>query len=204
MTRKGKEKQQKDEEEKIKKNPNSTFFPDTSFKRGATNRMEWSEIYKFIEDGEFIDEYESDGDDLVDIKKYRIHKINSRPTVLPYCDMVRWIICHTDVSTCTIVNSSRNIVGSFRKEDISNMYKLIPPTVCLDDNFMKNFIEKEVVGEEMQMVDLIREWWDDSNALKIIVNKIYSIPILKRPPMLVATILFRLYGEKYYFKFKLC
>jgi hypothetical protein len=31
--------------------------------------MEWSEIYKFIEDGDFIDEYEFDVDDLVDIKK---------------------------------------------------------------------------------------------------------------------------------------
>jgi hypothetical protein len=30
--------------------------------------MEWSEIYKFIEDGDFTDEYESDIDDLEDIK----------------------------------------------------------------------------------------------------------------------------------------
>jgi len=57
MIRKGKETQQKDEEEEIDKNPNSTFFSDTSFKTGATNNMKWSTIYKLIEHGDFANEY---------------------------------------------------------------------------------------------------------------------------------------------------
>jgi len=40
MTRKGKANQQKDEEEDIEKNLNSTFFSNTSFKTRATNNME--------------------------------------------------------------------------------------------------------------------------------------------------------------------
>jgi hypothetical protein len=48
MTRKGKANKQKVKEEEIEKNPNSTFFSDTSFKTGETNSLEWSEIYKFI------------------------------------------------------------------------------------------------------------------------------------------------------------
>jgi hypothetical protein len=91
--------------------------------------------------------------------------------MLPYYDMVQWIISHTDVSTCTIVNSSRQIVGSFRPDDISNMYKLGAPTVYLDDNFIKKFIQKEVEGEEIQMVDLIRDWWHDPNSFKVIGDK---------------------------------
>jgi hypothetical protein len=83
------------------------------------------------------------------------------------------------------------------------MYKLRPTTICLDEIFLKNFIEEEVVGEEMQMRDLIKEWWHDSNALKIIENKIYHVPRLKKSPMLVATMIYRLYGEKDSFKFKL-
>jgi hypothetical protein len=82
MTKKGKAKQQKDEEEEIERNPNSTFYSDTSYKIGVKNYMEWSEIYKFIEDGDFTDEYESDVDDLEDIKKSSLHKITSRPTIL--------------------------------------------------------------------------------------------------------------------------
>jgi hypothetical protein len=69
--------------------------------------------------------------------------------------MVQWIISHIDVSTCTIVNSSHQIVGSFRPNDISNMYKLGAPTVCLDDSFIKSFIQKEVEKEEVKMDDLI-------------------------------------------------
>ena len=123
-----------------KKNLNSTFFLDTSFKTGETNSLEWSKIYKFIEDGELTDEYESDVDDLVDIKKSILHKVSSRLSILPYYDMVRWIISNTNVFTCTISNSSCQIVGSFRPDDISNMYNLCPPTVSPDGNSIKNFI----------------------------------------------------------------
>jgi hypothetical protein len=69
ITKKRKEKQQKDEDEKIEKNLNSTLFSNTSYKTRATNNMEWGEIYKFIEDGDFTKEYTSDIDDLEDIKK---------------------------------------------------------------------------------------------------------------------------------------
>jgi hypothetical protein len=116
--------------------------------------MEWREMYKFIQYGYFTDEYDFDVDDLVDIKKFFLHKITSRTTIIPYYDMVQWIIFHTDVSTCSVVNSSCNIFGSFRPEDISNIYKLGSPIVCLDDKFMNNFIEKDVEGEEIQMGDL--------------------------------------------------
>jgi hypothetical protein len=83
------------------------------------------------------------------------------------------------------------------------MYKLGSPKFCLDDNFIKGFIEKKVEKEEIQMGDLIKEWWYDSNSFKIISNKIYHIQILKKLPILVAIMLCHLYGEKDSFKFKL-
>jgi hypothetical protein len=81
-------KQQNDDEDDIEKNPNSTFFSDTTFKMGMSNSMEWSQIYAFFQQGDFSEEYESDVDDLVDIKASELHKIVSRPTILPYYDMV--------------------------------------------------------------------------------------------------------------------
>jgi hypothetical protein len=95
------------------------------------------------------------------------------------------------------------LLGLSSSDDISNMYNLDIPTFCLDDNFIKNFIQKVVEKEELQMVDLIREWWNDHNSFKIIGDKIYPIPRLKKPPMLVSIMLCRLYGEKDSFKFKL-
>jgi hypothetical protein len=104
--------------------------------------MEWSEIYKFIEDDFFKDEYESNVDDIEDIKKSILHRITSKIPILPYYDMLRWIISHTDISTYSIVNSSHKVIGSFRPKDIYNMYKLEPTQVNLDENFIKGFIEK--------------------------------------------------------------
>jgi hypothetical protein len=57
-------------------------------RQGETNSLEWIQIYKFIEEGDFTNEYKSDVDDLVDIKKLGLHKIVSKPVVLPYYDMV--------------------------------------------------------------------------------------------------------------------
>jgi hypothetical protein len=83
------------------------------------------------------------------------------------------------------------------------MYRLIPPTVRLDDNFIKEFIKKNVEKEEMQMAHLIKEWWFDPDSFKVIGDKIYHVPKLKKSPMLVSIMLCHLYGEKNSSKFKL-
>jgi hypothetical protein len=140
---------------------------------------------------------------LVDIKASELHKIFARPTIVAYYDMVRWIISHTNISTCIVVNSPRQVVGSFRPEDVNNMYKLSPPIVRLDDNFIKEFIKKNVKEEEVQIPDLIKEWWYDPNSFKIMGDKMYLVPRLKKSPMLVAIMLCHLYGEKNSTKFKL-
>jgi hypothetical protein len=72
-------------------------------------------------------------------------------------------------------------IGYFRPDDIANMYKLHAPTVCLDDSYIKKFIQKEVEGEEIQMEDLIRNWWHDPNSFKVIGDKIYHVPWLRNP-----------------------
>jgi hypothetical protein len=67
------------------------------------------------------------------------------------------VISHTGISTCTIVNSSCEVVGSFMLEDFNDIYKLIPPIFRLDVNFIKEFIKKNVEKEEVQMDKLIKE-----------------------------------------------
>jgi len=102
--------------------------------------------------------------------------------------MVQWIISHIDISTCTIVNSSHQVISSFILDDVSNMHKLSPPTISLDESFLREFIKKNVENEEMKMADLIKEWWHDPNFFKIIGEKVYPIPILNKAPMLVAIV----------------
>jgi len=179
------------------------FLSNTSYKMGVTSSMEWSEFYKFIEDGDSTDEYEYDIDDFEDIKKSSLQIIATRPTILPYYDMVSWFISHTDISTCTIVKYARKVIGSFILDDISYMYKLGSAKVCLDDKFIEGFIEKEVKKEEIKMGDLIMEWWHDPSTFTIISDKMYPIRILEKSSILVAIIICLLYGENDYLNFKL-
>jgi len=143
MTQKSKVKQAIDNEDDIENNPNSTFFYDTTLKNGMSNNMEWREIYEFFQQGYFTDKYESDVDDLVDVKASQLHKIVVRPTIVPYYDRVWWIISHIDISEFIVVNSSSQVVDSFRLEDVNNMYRLSRPTTKLDDNFMNEFIKEK-------------------------------------------------------------
>jgi hypothetical protein len=80
-------------------------------------------------------------------------------------------------------------IGYFWPDDIANMYKLHAPTVCLDDSYIKKFIQKEVEGEEIQMEDLIRNWWHDPNSFKVIGDKIYHVPWLRNPSKILWVIL---------------
>ena len=71
----------------------------------------WNIIFQFFEYGNFEDEHEPDECECV--KKSKIHKVVGRPEIIPYYDLVCWLISHDDISNWTIVNSSHMVVGSF-------------------------------------------------------------------------------------------
>jgi hypothetical protein len=52
------------------------------------------------------------------IAQEEMHKIATRPQILPYYDMVRWALDHVDILTRTIFNEQREAVGSFRPEHL--------------------------------------------------------------------------------------
>jgi len=53
------------------------------------------------------------------------------------------------------------------------------------------------------MFNLIRDWWYDPSTLNIISDKVYPIQKLKKPLMIVSTMLSQLYGERDSLNFKL-
>ena len=105
------------------KNPISTFYGNTSYKFEDV-RLEWIEIYHVFEIGDLEHGEENILEDYQCLQQSTLHQISTKPTTFPFYDMVCWIISHTDVSTCNIVNSLGQIVGSFRPEVIEKMYKL--------------------------------------------------------------------------------
>ena len=73
-----------------------------------------------------------------------MHKIEARPQLLPYCDMIRWSLDHVDIPIRTIISEHKVMIGTFRLEHLQAMYKM-SPTLSLTHNveFSEGFKKKE-------------------------------------------------------------
>ena len=56
-----------------------------------------------------------------------LHRIAARPRILPYTDMVKWVLDNTDISDRQFKTPSEELIGSFTTEDLRLMYKLPEP-----------------------------------------------------------------------------
>ena len=56
-----------------------------------------------------------------------LHRIAARPRILPYTDMVRWVLDSADISDRQFKTPSEELIGSFTIEDLRLMYKLPEP-----------------------------------------------------------------------------
>jgi hypothetical protein len=147
------------------------------------------------------DSIENEKDDLV--TKYKIvvqaqmHKVATRPCLLPYYDMVRWALDHVDIPTRTIVNKQRVTIGTFRPKQLQAMYKF--PTVsnlAYNAKFLENFKQKECVQYDKSMSSLIKDWVSHHVKFWVDSNGIYSISSLEPQFKYVAMMTCRLYGRE--------
>jgi hypothetical protein len=42
-----------------------------------------------------------------------MHKIAARPWLLPYYDMIKWVLDHVDIPTITIISEQKVTIGNF-------------------------------------------------------------------------------------------
>ena len=115
--------------------------------------------------------------------------------MLSYYNMVSWIISHVDISTCTIFNDAKQVVRSWRPKVLQNMYKLEPPKIYLNKEYICTF-EKEVLFEEkIEPSQCLRDWVEDSITFKTRTNILYPIRMFKNPHSFVIKVLAQLYEE---------
>jgi hypothetical protein len=111
----------------------------------------WSYVSDILQE-ELVDYSDDSNDNEKDdlTTKYKIvvqsgmHRVATRPWLLPYYDMVRWALDHADIPTKTIMNEQRVTIGTFRSEHLQTMYKL--PTTSdytYGAEFLDEFKEKE-------------------------------------------------------------
>lgn len=56
-----------------------------------------------------------------------LHRIVARPKIIPYTDMVKWIIDEVDISDNTFKNKRQHVMGYFSLDNLQLMYQLPEP-----------------------------------------------------------------------------
>jgi len=110
----------------------------------------WDVIYKMLEDEHpkiivmraTTDSTRSSGLQCKDTSCSFLHRIRARAKILPYTDMVRWVIENLIIEDRKFNNSIMELIGSFRAEDLKKMYYIPEPQDIYDNIFMENFVKK--------------------------------------------------------------
>jgi hypothetical protein len=109
------------------------------------------------------DSSDNEKDDLA--TKYKIviqakmNKVVARPSILPYYDMIQWVLDHVDIPTRTIINEQKVTIGTFRPEHLQEMYKFSStPNFTYNAEFLEDFKQKECEQYGKILFDLIKDW----------------------------------------------
>ena len=89
-----------------------------------------------------------------------IHKVAARPNILPYIDMVKWVIDHFNIEDRTFKDSKGENIDSFRVEYLRTMYHLPVPQRNYEKYFLQIFREKH-----LDLMKLINKWNEDQVKL---------------------------------------
>jgi hypothetical protein len=147
----------------------------------------WSYVSNILQ-SKFVscsdDSSDNENDDLS--TKYKIvaqeemQKISARPQLLPYCDMIRWVLDHVDIPTRMIINEQKVTIGTFRPEHLWVMYKLSHiPKLTHNAKFIEGFKKKECKKYARSLSDLIKDWVSHLAKFRADTNGIYSISSLE-------------------------
>jgi len=61
----------------------------------------------------------------IDVANLFPYRIGARPGILPYMDMIRWVIDHMNIADRNFMTQRQTIIGSFTAKDLSAMYHLL-------------------------------------------------------------------------------
>jgi hypothetical protein len=126
-----------------------------------------------------------------------MHKIVARPQLLPYFDMIRWVLDHVDILTRMIINEQKVTIGTFKPKHLREMYKLsTTPNLTHNDKFLEGFKKKECDQYEIFLSYLITDWVSHPVKFRADTNKIYSISSLEPQFKYIAMMTWRLYGKE--------
>ena len=68
-----------------------------------------------------------------------LHRIAARPKILPYTDMVKWVLDSAEITNRQFKTQGQGLIGSFTPQYLRLMYHLPEPQVTYNKQFMEKF-----------------------------------------------------------------
>ena len=67
-----------------------------------------------------------------------LHRIAARLKILPYTNMVKWVLDNADITNRQFKTRGQDLIGSFTAQDLRLMYHLLE----LQETYNKQFVKK--------------------------------------------------------------
>lgn len=71
-----------------------------------------------------------------------LHRIAARPKIIPYTNMVIWILDNIDIRNRQFKTQGQGLIGSFVAQDLKLMYHLPQPHATYNKQFMEKFAKE--------------------------------------------------------------
>ena len=116
-------------------------------------KISWEGIYalrenenlKEIEEEATVDGTDESENTLNDLASSFLHQIAARVKVLPYNDMVKWVIQSINIIDRAFFTTAGRMFGSFKPEDVKRMYHLLNPQQHYNKSFLEAFAKENQI-----------------------------------------------------------
>jgi len=143
-----------------------------------------------------IDDIQSSDTSYPEVACSILHKVVARPKLLPYTDMVKWIVENVTIEDKEFVTSRQVVIDSFKLKDIRRMYHLTEPHMVYDKAFVEKFS-----AENEEPFEVIKQWMSNPSTHKMDRTDMYLVSSIATPYLYISTMLCRLFGYENTTKF---
>ncbi len=167
------------------------LYTDTTCNRDA-GIMTWEGMYNFLEEENpkvtkvttTAGSQGSSEASVTDLACSFLHWIAARPKILPYTDMIKWVLDSVDINNKQFKTQGQGLIGSFAQQDLKLMYHLPEPQVTYNKQFIEKFVK-----ENEDLPECTKDWSRRDEPLKKDKHGTYSTGSLTSLYCFAATML---------------
>lgn len=174
------------------------LYTDTTCNRDAGISM-WEGMYRLLEEENprimkvttVLDSHGYFKASLEELACSLLNRIASSPKIVPYTDMIKWILDNREMKNRQFKIQGQGLIGSFAAQDLKLMYHLPEPQVTYNTQLIEKF-----VADNPNLSKTTKDWSKNDEPLKKDKNGIYITGSLTSPYSFAAAMLCRLFGMR--------